>query len=520
MKQRRPKKIQLTFISLAVALAAITNSTSGFQNSSNSFSKFWIEAGAGGTLPAEMNFENSYGKVGILNTGGPIERKGHPFFEPLGLNPRGCVTCHQPASGMSVSVVALRERWRVTKGEDPIFAPVDGSNNPKLNQSLESSHSLLLNRGLFRVGLQWPPKDHAEKIIKSEFTIEVVRDPTGVNLDDTYGLKGVNPTVSVFRRPRPLANMKYVMSPDDTFNIKTGTLMETDPETGKPASMNMMADARHLTLRQQAFGAYKDHQEGRQGQLGRDELQKIVDFENQIYVAQSHDKWGGSLVEPGGPIGLGTLALANGKIHVLANNNRDPIFRLFDSWKKTDAMPKELTDTQREFRASVARGNDVFMFRQFWIRDATHINSIGLGNPIKRSCSTCHNVQMTGQDLAPGWVDVGTTNYPTWTEPAVFSDKAELPVFKCTCEKSAAPHPFLGRVIYTNDPGRALITGKCVDIGSIVMQQMRGLSARAPYFSNGSAKNLRELVDYYDRRFDMKLSELEKVDLVNFLSVL
>ena len=59
-----------------------------------------------------------------------------------------------------------------------------------------------------------------------------------------------------------------------------------------------------------------------------------------------------------------------------------------------------------------------------------------------------------------------------------------------------------------------------MDIGAIVMQQMRGLSARAPYFSNGSAKNLRELVDFYDRRFDMKLSEQEKVDLVNFLSVL
>lgn len=520
MKRQQRSKFRLTFISIAIALALFTNSATGFQAAQPSFSKFWIEAGAGGSLPAEMNLENPLGKVGILNASGPIDMKGHPFFEPLGLNPRGCVTCHQPASGMSVSVDLLRERWRVTKGEDPIFAPVDGSNNPKLPQGLESSHSLLLNRGLFRIGLQWPPKDQHGKTIKPEFTIEVVRDPTGVNRDETYGLTGVNPTVSVFRRPRPLANMKYVMSPDDVFNIKTGTLMETDPETGKPASMNMMADARHLTLRQQAFGAYKDHQEGRQGQLGRDELQKIVDFETQIYVAQSHDKWGGSLVESGGPIGLGTAAMANGKIHVLANNNRDPIFRLFESWKKMEAMPKELTDAQREFRASVARGNDVFMFRQFWIRDATHINSIGLGNPIKRSCSTCHNVQMTGQDLAPGWVDVGTTNYPTWTEPAVFSDKAELPVFKCTCEKSAAPHPFLGRVIYTNDPGRALITGKCVDIGAIVMQQMRGLSARAPYFSNGSAKNLRELVDFYDRRFDMKLSEQEKVDLVNFLSVL
>jgi len=59
-----------------------------------------------------------------------------------------------------------------------------------------------------------------------------------------------------------------------------------------------------------------------------------------------------------------------------------------------------------------------------------------------------------------------------------------------------------------------------VDVGSIVMQHLRGLAARAPYFSNGSAKTLREVVDFYDRRFDMKLTDMEKDDLVNFLGVL
>ena len=33
------------------------------------------------------------------------------------------------------------------------------------------------------------------------------------------------------------------------------------------------------------------------------------------------------------------------------------------------------------------------------------------------------------------------------------------------------------------------------------MQQLRGLTARAPYFANGSAKDLSELVDFFDRRF-------------------
>jgi hypothetical protein len=257
-----------------------------------------------------------------------------------------------------------------------------------------------------------------------------------------------------------------------------------------------------------------DHEQAK-ARPSKELLQQIVDFESQVYAAQTSDLRGGSLVVPGGPPGVGPQAMANGKSG-LGNNDYNPVFLLFDAWKK----PPGETATQREFRASVARGADIYMFRQFWIRDATHINTIGLGNPIKRSCSTCHNALMTGQDAAPGWVDLGTNNYPTWTELPLWDPNAVLPVFKVTCEASAPSHPFLGRVIYTTDPGRALISGKCADVGSIVMQQLRGLSARAPYFVSGSAKTLRELVDFYDRRFDIKYSEQEKQDLINFLSVL
>jgi cytochrome c peroxidase len=52
------------------------------------------------------------------------------------------------------------------------------------------------------------------------------------------------------------------------------------------------------------------------------------------------------------------------------------------------------------------------------------------------------------------------------------------------------------------------------------MQQLRGLAARAPYFSGGVAWNLREVADFYDRRFAIGYTEQEKQDLVNFLSVL
>ena len=52
------------------------------------------------------------------------------------------------------------------------------------------------------------------------------------------------------------------------------------------------------------------------------------------------------------------------------------------------------------------------------------------------------------------------------------------------------------------------------------MQPFRGVASRAPYFSNGSAKSLRDVIDFYDRRYRIGFSEQERLDLINFLSVL
>jgi hypothetical protein len=327
-------------------------------------------------------------------------------------------------------------------------------------------------------------------------------------LSKEYGLTSPQPTISVYRRPRPAANLKYVTAGATPIVLKTGALADVDPETGKPVAMNLMTDAREASLRTQAMSAILGHEQASKTPT-RQQIDKIVEYESQIYAAQAAHIFGGPLVRKDSPAGIGVAALRDRKAGVLGDNDYDPVFGDFKAWKDSDY-----------YRASVARGADLFLYRQFWLRDTAHINSIGLGNPLKRTCATCHNAQMTGQDLSAGWVDVGTTNFPTWTEPATWAESSELPVFKITCSKDADPHPYLGRVIYTTDPGRALISGKCADVGSIVMQQLRGLSARAPYFANGSAKNLREVVDYYDRRYDMKLTDQEKEDLVNFLGVL
>jgi hypothetical protein len=486
----------------------------------------WWPPGNTATLPAAVEYANEHGRFGLVNDAGPVTTAGHAFFEPIGTNGRACVTCHQPADAMSLSLATIRERWEVTGGTDPLFTAVDGRNCPHLPVGDPASHSLLLDRGLIRVALPWPPRAPDGSAIEPEFEIEVVRDPAGCNRHPEYGLESADPRISVYRRPRPAINLRYVTS--SRFGVsrivgKSGGLAAVDPETGRPVNMNMMSDAREPTLETQAQSAAATHLELDRA-LTDAELSQIEAFELQLYGAQIESLGAGRLDERGGPPSLGPEAMLAGEDGVLGNNTTRYVFPFGDGWNEpSGAETDSPTSSERAFRESVARGHDVFFFRTFWIRDAMHINSVGLGNPIKRTCSTCHGMHMTGMDAANGWMDLGTTNLPWAKEEPVspWSDgPSAMPLFKVTCRNDLPPHPFLGREIYTQDPGRALISGRCDDVGAIVIQQFRGLAARAPYFSNGSAATLGEIVDFYDRRFNIQFTEQERVDLVNFLSVL
>jgi cytochrome c peroxidase len=94
-----------------------------------------------------------------------------------------------------------------------------------------------------------------------------------------------------------------------------------------------------------------------------------------------------------------------------------------------------------------------------------------------------------------------------------------LPIFKLTCTPEARPSPD-GAVVITNDPGVALITGKCEDIGRFAVPTIRSLPARAPYFHDGSAATVLDIVNFYDRRFTIGLTDQQKQDMVNFLNAL
>lgn len=475
----------------------------------------WWKPGEQYRIGKTLEFPNDDGLLRLVNTGEPIDTAGHPFFEPLGENGRACVTCHQPADAMSLSAETARERWEATGGEDPLFAAIDGSNCPSLQQGEKASHSLLLNKGLFRIPRPWPPLNADGSAMEPEFDLEVVSDPTGCNLDPIYGLNSDNPTVSVFRRPRPVANMKYMLSlphgvtPHEIFMYNDKTLLPKDPETGEFVSVQLMSDGRLPTLRGQAGDAGSTHLE-MLSELTPDELRQIEEFEKSIYVAQGYSNRAGELEGPGAPPGLGPQALRDGNPGELGNNPVNRVFGTFEMWLDQG----DDGSSQDAFRASVARGANVFFDKRFFIKDVGVYNDKGLGNPFKRSCASgCHNTVLTGMDLAPGFMDLGLNNWP-WNR------RDDLPLFKATCHNDAVPQSYLGRVIYTHDPGRALVTGKCRDIGASMTQQMRGLAARAPYFMGGSADTLREMVDFYDRRFNIGYTDQEKQDLINFMSVL
>jgi len=77
-----------------------------------------------------------------------------------------------------------------------------------------------------------------------------------------------------------------------------------------------------------------------------------------------------------------------------------------------------------------------------------------------------------------------------------------------------------GEIKAVTDPGRALITGRWKDIGRFKGPILRGLAARAPYFHNGTAATLEDVVRHYERRLGFVFTDQERADLVAFLEAL
>lgn len=447
------------------------------------------------TLPNLFPFLDLSGFVSTYSSAGSFN-ENNAFFQSLGTNGRTCATCHVVSNGMGLSAVQAQLVYAVSHGKDPLFSAVDGAVCPTAAPGHNLNFGLLLQNGLIRIGLTMPTNP--------QFTISVVQDPYGCALttDPTTGVQ----TISVYRRPLPATNVGFLTA-----------VMWDGRETVEPLNnattfaTNLFADLSH-----QAIDATTGHAQAVNPPT-TSQVNQIVNFEMALNSAQAIDfqagilNWNGA---NGGAQFLSTVPFFPG-----INDSLGPpsgftpnAFTVYSKWA-TSADPAQ---------RSVARGEAIFNTQPLVITDVRGLND-ALNQPaINGTCTTCHDTPNVGNHSLAVPLEIGTSRTVNYeTDPTIQAAVSELsmpnlPVFAVACNTG----PDAGEVTYTSDPGKALLTGQCADVGRGKGLILRGLAARAPYFHNGAAATLEQVVDFYNIRFQMNLTQQQKTDLVNFLKSL
>lgn len=445
-------------------------------------------------IPEVESFLNGSGLAANYRTGGLAVTSGNAFFEPLGINGRTCQTCHQSAAAWTITPPQVQAAFVASLGTAPLFRPVDGAVCPSASTStLEnrvSAYSLVLNKGLIRIGLPLPTPPALQ------FSVVAVQDPYACNTNPATGLTGYGPAqpsqgiVSVYRRPLPSTNLPFL----------TAT----------------MWDGREPSLESQALDAVMIYAQAATPPTAA-QVAQIVAYEQDLLSAQAVDFTAGYLDDAGatgGPFALARQTFYVGINDVLGADPTGAAFTpdamtLYGAW----ADPSQAgSGPLGAARAAVARGEMLFNEKPIAINGVAELNDV-LGVPVLAgTCTTCHDTPNVGNHSVKLPINIGVV------APKVAGlDTSGLPVFTLRYDAG----PLAGQVFAVTDPGKALISGQCTDIGKTKGPILRGLAARPPYFHNGAAARLEDAVDFYDARFGIGLTDhQEKADLVAFLKTL
>ena len=187
---------------------------------------------------------------------------------------------------------------------------------------------------------------------------------------------------------------------------------------------------------------------------------------------------------------------------------------IFDAWAD---LPYD------DPRAAVARGQALFNSTPIKITGVAGLNDdktagglVTGGIPvITGTCGTCHDTPNLGNHSFPTPLDIGTGT-PSPTDPSVNLGGLDISYLP----KIILRNKTTGEGKVTTDLGQALIDGRFDHVGKIKGPILRGLSARAPYFHNGSAPTLPDVIHFYEVRFGVVYTPQEEADLVAFLSSL
>jgi len=447
-------------------------------------------------------FSDTSGTIATYTTAGQLD-ESTAFFQPLGSNQRTCVACHQPSQAMSLNAAAVSALFTSTNGADPLFTAIDGANFPTAPTGDTASHSLILTKGLIRIPVEVPTG--------TQFTITAHSDPynCAITIDPATGRQ----IVSTYRRPLPTSSLAYLSNVMWDTRETTAALT-----TASTFDTNLTTD-----LTAQLLNAVSTHEQGTTTPTPA-QITAILTLQQSLYTAQTTDNAAGSLTANGATGGPTNLAAVNFYPGINDAFGADPqgkpfnpaVFNLYTAWANSNTPAQ----------ASIARGENIFNTAPMQITAVRGINDntvLGSPNNLRGSCSTCHDTPSVGNHSLPLPLDTGTTRLAaTETNPQILAGLAQLtaptlPIYQITGCKDANNNP----VTYTtSDPGKALFTGLCADVNRVKVPILRGLAARAPYFHNGSANDLTQLVNFYNARFQMNLNQGQKTDLINFLNAL
>ncbi|GAC1535688.1 MAG: hypothetical protein NVS2B9_01080 [Myxococcales bacterium] len=426
-------------------------------------------------IPNQKAFANSSGEHATYSTrDGRFLETSNAFFRPLGSNGRACSSCHEAESGFSVSAARIQERFDESDGDDPIFRVVDGSNSPRADVSTiaakRAAFSLLLKKGLIRVTRAIPPT--------AQFEL--------VSVDDPYGNDTSN-GISVFRRPLPSTNLKFV-----------------NPIMWDGREPDLLAQARTATLVHAEAAVSPDDAT----------LKSIVEFESALFTTQVVSLEAGSTSADGATGDPVTLSMAPfffrqnscnpalGPIVRLDGScGTDPhVFKMFVPWAAKAGGSSPGTDS--DAKAAVARGQEIFNTKPFF-----DPRSGPAGANV--SCANCHNHPQSGGFTIPkGGPPFG--GFPTVEISSPRFRTPDLPLYTFRVKAT-------GALVKSTDPGAALTTGLMRDFNRFKSTQLRGLASHAPYFHNGVSATLGDVVDLYDAVFKIGYTTQERSDLIAFL---
>ena len=435
----------------------------------------------GKLLPNPLKSIDTTGVLTTYSTNGGVDTT-NPFFQNLGTNGRTCNSCHISSSAWTITPADVQAKFAANAGSDPIFRTNDGSNCPSADVSTVSArraaYSQLLSKALIRISLAVPPG--------ADFQIIGIQDP--------YNCRETTASApALYRRPLPAANLKFL-----------STVMWDGRETVFPDATKKSIDLVQ-SLTNQATDATTGHAQGVAPTA--QQLSEIVSFETGLFTAQANDNKAGVLTASGttgGPMNLSNQNFFVGINDSLAgdpsgNTFNPEVFTLYNAWANSGS----------QYRQSVSRGEELFNTFPIPITGVSGLNDALGEQVIMGACTTCHDTPNAGNHSFSVPLAIGTTAHPA--EPAL--DVAGLPVYTVQCIGT-------GRTVQVTDLGRALISGNCADVGKVKGPLLRGLAARAPYFHNGSAATLGNVIDFYDQRFNLSLTEQQKADLVAFLQTL